>query len=61
MKKLIFILSLILAASTVDAGPFSTQPKTKQCGQTYIKKQTKNSLKFAKVINRKMNKKGLRK
>lgn len=59
MKKLIFILALILAASTVEAGPFSTQPKTKKCGQTYIKKQTKNSLKFAKVSNRKVNRKGL--
>ena len=62
MKTLILFIALILIAFTIEAKeqPFAP-PKANKYSQTGFKKfgKKKSNLKFAKVNNRKVNRKGL--
>ena len=63
MKTLLLFIALVLIASTIEAKEQQFAPKENQYSQTGFKKygKKKSNLKFARVYNRKTNRKGLKK
>lgn len=57
MKKLIFILALILAASTVEAGPFAPKQKTYKTNSFKKHKPNKKDA-FACTRTKRLTRKG---
>ena len=61
MKTLLLFIALVLIASTIEAKEQPFASKANKYSQTGFKKhgKKKSNLKFAKVNNRKVNRKGL--
>lgn len=59
MKKLIFILALILAATTVEAGPFAPTAKHYKTKSYKKFKPSRKTDAFVCVKHKKVNRKGL--
>lgn len=61
MKTLLLFISLVLISSTIEAKEQPFAPKANKYSQTGFKKhgKKKSNLKFAKVHNSKVNRKGL--
>ena len=54
---LLLLLVLVMFTPTLEA----KVPNTKKCSTSYVKKQSKKSLPFAKIHKRHINRKGVRK